>query len=123
MIAKSMLAHVKDIININDRLMYIIIKGDINAYVINAYAPTAAAETDDKANFYNLLGNTLKKVKHLGHVTVVGDFNARVQVRQAGEERHIGEHTFYKEHTTVECQNEEVSENRELSIIFYKILS
>ena len=117
-----MLVHVKDIININERLMYILIKGDINAYVINAYAPTAAAEAVEKEHFYNLLGNTLKKVRHLGHVTVVGDFNARVQIRQEGEERHIGEHTFYKEHTTVECQNDEVSKIRELFIIIIIIL-
>ena len=45
-----MLPHVQDIVNINERLMYIVLKGEVRIHIINCYTPTAAAETEEKRN-------------------------------------------------------------------------
>ena len=49
---------------------------------------------------------------------LVGDFNARVQAAQPGEEGLIGRHTFCREVDALHLQTEEVQDNRSRFIEF-----
>ena len=51
-----------------------------------------------------------------------GEFNARVQIRQEGEEQNIGEHTFCKENATIEFQIPEVAEKRVIFKFLHNII-
>ena len=69
----------------------------------------------NKELFYNTLKQTIKPHKNdISHV--LGDFNARIQIKQGPHENCIGEHTFDKQNITISHQNEDVSDSRERCI-------
>ncbi|KAL4717965.1 hypothetical protein ACJJTC_013004 [Scirpophaga incertulas] len=58
--------------------------------VIQCYAPTNAASSETKNDFYSLLTATLKNIRKQDIVIVMGDLNAKVGTDNSGCERHMG---------------------------------
>ena len=102
----------EDIQPISERIMYVTLKHIIPITIIGAYAPTAEATQESKDTFYKELDNLIKdkKNKHISHL--LGDMNARIQVKQGPHEECIGNHTFNKANITLEKQNEDIEDNR-----------
>ena len=50
-ISRDFIHHLQDVVNIDERMMYIILKGEIRINIINAYAPTAPDSTERKDFF------------------------------------------------------------------------
>jgi hypothetical protein len=63
-----------------------------NITIIQCYAPTEAAETEKKNVFYQLLNETLKKVKRRNNKIMMGDMNAQIGPENEGLEHVIGRH-------------------------------
>ena len=53
-----------------------------------------------------------------GPTIIIGDMNARIQIKNSSTEECIGEHTFYKQYTNLEEQIEGVAHSRQLLIEF-----
>ena len=56
------------------------------------YAPTFRAEVEEKDRFYNSLREEIARVAADDTVVVLGDFNARVGVRDEAWPREVGVH-------------------------------
>ena len=79
---------------VNERLMYLkmrLVKNE-HATVIAAYAPTLAADTDDKDQFYDQLDAILRSINRKDKIILLGDFNARVGTRRDLWDGVIGQH-------------------------------
>lgn len=76
---------------VNSRLMSIRISTKpLKLAVIAAYAPTNAANDDEKDRFYNDLDVSINKVPKSDFLAVCGDFNAKIGPRVNGEEPFVG---------------------------------
>ena len=69
-----------------------------------------------KTKLYDKLKELYKKYKSKHIVHILGDFNARIQIKASEEEACIGKHTFNKNKITLESQTPEVEESRNLLI-------
>ena len=96
--------------------MTITLRSTIPIMIIAVYMYTAEVETTEKKKLYEEITNIANKAssKHIIHI--VGDFNARIQIKTNEEEKCIGKHTFNKEKITIEQQNEKVEESRNMLI-------
>ena len=103
---------VEDIQPINERIIYITLSHTIPITIIGAYAPTAEATPDNKDKFYSELDKLLEETNSNNIVHLLGDMNARIQIKQGPHEDCIGTHTFNKENVTLEKQSEEIEDNR-----------
>ena len=63
-----------------------------NTTVIQVYAPTDAAEEEDKEEFYNQLQAAFEKQKRRDVTLVMGDFNAQLGPDNANKEEVMGRH-------------------------------
>ena len=83
--------------------------------IISAYAPTAAADTEEKTRFYHGLRNIL--AENGGAMVIIhGDFNARI-LQNPGLPRHISPN-FFQSTRPLGHQTVEVLENRDLFLDF-----
>ena len=64
----------------------------IKLSVVTCYAPTEAAEKEEKDNFYDSLQSTLEDIPKHDVLVVLGDFNARVGSDNTDRERIMGKH-------------------------------
>ena len=67
-------------VGISERLMRVRLPlaGDRYATIFSCYAPTLAAETEDKDRFYEQLDAEISRVPFADKLILLGDFNARV---------------------------------------------
>ena len=96
--------------------MTITLKATIPITIIAVYAPTAQQPSLNKIQFYDTIKTIFNKYKSKHIVHIVGDFNARIQIKTAEAETCIGEHTFNKENITLDKQDEQMEESRQLFI-------
>ena len=108
--------YIEDIQPINERIMIITMKFTIPTTIIAVYAHTAQQPLQDKQQFYNEIKKIHNKHKSKHIVHIVGDFNARIQTKTTEEETCIGKHTFNKNNITLEKQDEQMEESRQLFI-------
>ena len=54
--------------------MYIELKTAVPTYIISTYAPTAEAEDIHKNKYYEVLSETIRKLKKRGILYTLGDF-------------------------------------------------
>ena len=64
--------------------------------LFSAYAPVTDAPDAVKNDFYHVLGDQWKGIQNEHLKIVLGDFNARLHERKAGEEYVVGPHIFGK---------------------------
>ena len=69
----------KDEKTVNDRLMWMQLKGIKPITIVSCYAPTGAAEYDTKVCFYNSLHETVRETRGSGMIFIGGDFNVRLR--------------------------------------------
>ena len=98
---------------VNDRIMWIQLKGRRPITIISCYAPTGAAEYSAKVDFYKNLSAIIKETKGKGMIFVGGDFNVRLRSDDEDGLR-IGPHIFRKNDRNVMVKVQGVVENREL---------
>jgi hypothetical protein len=80
---------------ISDRVAYLRIDTKpVATSLITAYAPTNAADDIDKDEFYDALGAAMVNIPAGDVLMVLGDFNAQLGKRVAGEEDIIGLHSL-----------------------------
>eukprot|EP00973_Karenia_brevis_P045435 6293450-Karenia_brevis.AAC.1 len=79
---------------VNDRIMYIQMKYSVIITIIILYAFTAEGDDEHKDTFYEVLQDIYNEVRTVGPVYILGDWNARIQVRNDSEENCIGKYTF-----------------------------
>ena len=109
-ISNKLRNYVKDIEPINERIMIAHIHGAIDLHIISAYAPTAAANTDDKEQFYEELRKQTKKYSKRGIVIIGADMNCKLSEPGAAEGDGIGPHVFGLGQAVEEIEG--VEENR-----------
>ena len=117
-VANDFRNYVKDVEPINDRIMAVTLRGPIPVKIYSVYAPTAMASEATKTSFYTTLSNSVRPCQSKCIVYVMGDFNARVQAQQPGEEIAIGPHTFDAQADTLGRASDEVGTNRSNFIEF-----
>ena len=83
--------------------------------ILSVYAPTAAAETEDKQNFYQEIGEIIAE-NGGAFLIILGDFNAQI-LSDPGLPRHIGRNLF-STHRPLGEQSADVLENRDLFLDF-----
>jgi hypothetical protein len=103
----------KDAKTVNDRLMWIQLKGIKPITVISCYAPTGAAEYDTEVCFYNSLHETVRETCGSGAIFAAGDFNVRLRSDDVCGVK-IGPHIFRKGDRDSMAEMRGVIENREL---------
>ena len=96
--------------------MTITLKATIPITIIAAYAHTAQQPLINKQHFYGTIKTIFNKYKSKHIIHIAGDFNARLQVKTTESETCIGEHTFNKENITLDKQDEQMEESRQLLI-------
>ena len=106
--------HLEDIVPINDRIMYCILKATMPITIINIHAAQAKRPTEEKERIYNQLNVIIRKRKNKGPLLIGGDWNARIQKAQNSAEREIiGNHTFEPTTERVSTLPDDVKENRD----------
>ena len=83
--------------------------------VLSVYAPTAAAEAQEKQNFYQEIGEIIAE-NGGAFLVIMGDFNAQL-LSDPGLPRHVGPNLFTTTRPLGE-QSAEVLENRDLFLDF-----
>ena len=63
-----------------------------NISIIQGYAPTNDAESEEKAEFYDTLQNTIDKIPKKDPLIIVGDSNAKIGSDNTGREHVMGRH-------------------------------
>lgn len=104
--------YIKDIEPINERLMSITLSGKIDLHVIATYAPTAAAPTIQKEEYYEQLKKHVKPKLKQGVLVIGADMNAKLNEAGDGGEEGIGKHVFGLGHEVEE--GEGVPESRQM---------
>eukprot|EP00959_Pyramimonas_sp_CCMP1952_P301965 6318913-Pyramimonas_sp.AAC.1 len=69
------------------------VPGD-NVPVFSIYAPHNGKPYEERFNFYSELSSFLSSASGNGPKVACGDFNARLHLRQPGEDGILGEHIF-----------------------------
>jgi len=111
------LQFIDDLEPINDRIMYITLKGTIKTTIVSAYAPTADRTTEEKEQYYLDIQQVIDKKKSKGPLYILGDWNARLIYPQSENEEHImGKHTMHEDEDpeAMERLGPGMLENREL---------
>ena len=114
----------KDFEQIGGRIMKAEFAAEHNPICIfNVYAPQSHRPVEEKGNFYDKLSEELNKVNDEKVKIVVGDFNARIQGRRAGEEDVIGAEVFGRGNEYLEEYNinQEMLDNRQRFIEFCQV--
>eukprot|EP00959_Pyramimonas_sp_CCMP1952_P045420 948788-Pyramimonas_sp.AAC.1 len=62
--------------------------------IFSVYAPHSCKPLDARRDFYAKLGEELSGASGRQRAVVLGDFNARLHRRFAGESAHLGEYIF-----------------------------
>ena len=70
--------------------------------LVSAYAPPNTKPHDERQQFYTELGDVTNKLSVHGPKILLGDFNARLQCQQPGEEDIIGPGTFGRDGAVVD---------------------
>ena len=90
--------------------------------VLNAYAPQAERPEAEKDAFYTKLQATCRKYNGKGPTYVVGDFVARVQVRDGEREQQVvAPYTFDAGSPNLNKRRDAVLYNRQLLVEFRKV--
>ena len=110
--------YIHKITPINDRLMYIELKTAIPTFIVSKYAPTAEAEDTHKNRYYEILHECVQELKKKGIIYLLGDFNARIQIKQDETETPIGKHTFDPTNNLLHMQSDNTADNRNIFIAF-----
>ena len=79
--------------------MYMTLKHIIPITITAASAPTSNATKATKDKFYNTFKKEATTFKN-NILHILGDFNARIQIKLGPHEECIGEHTFDKKNIT-----------------------
>ena len=98
--------------------MYIELKTAVPTYIISTYAPTAEAEDIHKNQYYEVLRETVRKLKKKCILYTLGDFNARIQIKQDGTEIPLGVHTLDPQNNLLHTQSDNTADNRNRFITF-----
>ena len=111
--------YIHNIYPYNDRIMLIHFKFAVDTFVLIIYAPTAEAEVCVKDEFYKQVNEITNKFKNKGVLYIMGDFNARIQIRQDETETAIGPHTFDKHNDkNLTGQSKGAIDNRQRFVAF-----
>lgn len=98
LIKKTLKNNIQELIGISERLA--ILNINMPRYkkpwtIIQVYAPTESAPNCESESFYSILSDNIKKY-HNNYLIVMGDFNAQVGCREAGEEMIMGKYGYGK---------------------------
>lgn len=78
-VSKDTLPQLKEITEINDQICYIrLTSRNLDAIIINAYAPTKEKEENFKNTFYDVLEHILDITSNSCIKILLGDFNAKI---------------------------------------------
>jgi exonuclease III len=103
---------------ISARLMHVVVDGKPKIHILSCYAPQAARPILEKEAFYDSLDQVMERIPRHDMVITMGDFNARILERLAGEDSAVGKFYFRTPGITTEQMAPELWENRELMIQF-----
>ena len=118
-IANNMLQYIEDIEPINDRRMYIVLKGTLQTTFITAYFPQSDRPTEETEHIYEKLQNIIDKRNNKGPIYIGADWNARlIYPRTENEEQIMGKHTLHNNGYKIETFTEAMKEHRDLMIEF-----
>ncbi|CAH2083583.1 unnamed protein product [Euphydryas editha] len=96
LIKKALKNYIHELLGISDRIA--ILNINFPRYrkpwtIIQVYAPTELAPDCESEGFYSILADIIKKYLN-NYLILMGDFNARVGCREAGEEIILGKHGY-----------------------------
>ena len=127
-IRNKFMQYIEDIVPINDRLMYLTIRGTIETNIVCTYMPPAERQnlpdilTVEKDNAYEEIQKILDKKKNKGPMFICGDWNARLIYPTTEEEELIfGKHTLHEDATAIDLFTAGMNDNRERIIELAKI--
>ncbi|KAI5737941.1 hypothetical protein M8J77_000982 [Diaphorina citri] len=79
LIKKRFQNSIQDVKFINDRISYLIIRGNFKPiFILNAHAPTEDKDQETKDEFYEALDDTLDSFNRYGAKILMGDMNAKL---------------------------------------------
>ena len=102
----------------NDRMMAIELNFSIKTIIFSVYAPAAEVRDETKEEFYSEIARYTDKHRRKGPTYLMGDWNARVQIKRDQTENGIGKWTFDKENNKLEGQSEGAADNRQRFIAY-----
>ena len=109
--------YIADIEPIDDRLIYITLRGSLNTTIINTYMPPADRPQVEKQKAYENLHKITRERKNKGPIYILGDFNSRlIYPTNEVEERIMGNHTLHQNGAAIENLTDEMMDNRDLLI-------
>jgi exonuclease III len=121
-INNNFLKYIEDIEPVNDRLMFVTLRGIIESNIICTYMPPAERQNhlerlvEDKDKAYDEIQKVIDKKKNKGPMYICGDWNARlIYPTSTEEELIIGKHTLHGDASALELFTTGMLENREKS--------
>lgn len=119
-IANKHIQHIEDIEPIDDRIMYMVLKGVLEVTILVCYCPPADRPSDEKVAHYEKTQKIFDKRKGKGPIYIVGDWNARlIYPIVEAEEEVMGKHTLHEDGNIIATIfTENMRENRDLMMEF-----
>ena len=77
-VKSELLPLITSINKVNNRIVYVVFKGNPKTYVISCYSPHNNRPEDEVIKFYSILGNYLSSVPDHAFVSLCDDFNAKI---------------------------------------------
>lgn len=92
-IKNKLLPSIKQVVAIDSRLMFLQAQGQIDSYIISAYAPTSVDTELNKDHFYDNLAKVWTNIPGNNIKIICGDFNAKI-IQTIGDEEQtlVGSH-------------------------------
>ena len=119
-ISNKFMQYIEDIVPINDRLMYVTIRGVIECNIICTYMPPAERQNlperliEDKEKAYEEIQKVIDKKKNKGPMYICGDWDARrIFPASTEEEEIIGKHTMHEDSSVMNAFTAGMHDNRE----------
>jgi len=115
-INKKLIPHLLEIKAHSGRLIEAVFLNTTNVRIVSAYAPHAARPVEEKEHFYETLGELTNQHRHW-HITIAGDFNAKLTGRKDIETAHIGRRILRGDRPRdLELLPDDTQQNRELFV-------